>query len=74
MYIADILRLMDYHALTLGNHEFDYGVPRMRELLEMTGLPVVCANLYEAGEQQSMFAPYVIRQYGSLSIPIRLLQ
>ena len=28
-YIADILRLMDYHALTLGNHEFDYGVPRM---------------------------------------------
>ena len=32
-YIADILRLMDYHALTLGNHEFDYGGPRMRALL-----------------------------------------
>ena len=30
-YIADIMRLMDYHALTLGNHEFDYGVPRMRQ-------------------------------------------
>ena len=33
-YIADILRLMDYNALTLGNHEFDYGVPRMKQLLE----------------------------------------
>jgi 2',3'-cyclic-nucleotide 2'-phosphodiesterase (5'-nucleotidase family) len=63
-YIADILRLMDYHALTLGNHEFDYGVPRMKALLEQVGTPVVCANLYEAGEPQPIFAPYVIHQYG----------
>ena len=63
-YIADILRLMDYHALTLGNHEFDYGVPRMMQLLGEAGTPVVCANLYEAGEPQPMFAPYVVRQYG----------
>lgn len=64
-YIADIMRLMDYHALTLGNHEFDYGVPRMRELLGQVGSPVVCANLYEAGEQQPVFAPYVIHRYGN---------
>ena len=63
-YIADIMRLMDYHALTLGNHEFDYGVPRMRQLLEQVGAPVVCANLYEAGEPYPIFAPYVIHQYG----------
>ena len=56
-YIADILRYMDYHALTLGNHEFDYGVPRMKQLLEEAGTPVVCANLYEAGEPQPVFAP-----------------
>ena len=63
-YIADIMRLMDYHALTLGNHEFDYGVPRMRQLLEQVGTPVTCANLYEAGEPQPMYAPYVIHRYG----------
>ena len=67
-YIADILRLMDYHALTLGNHEFDYGVPRMRALLEQTGIPVVCANFYEAGEPNPVFAPYVIRQYGDKKV------
>ncbi len=63
-YIADIMRNMNYHALTLGNHEFDYGVPRMRELLEQVGTPVVCANFYEAGEPQPVYAPYVIHQYG----------
>ena len=59
------MRLMDYHALTLGNHEFDYGVPRMRQLLEQVGAPVACVNLYEAGEPYPIFAPYVIHQYGN---------
>ncbi|MBR2204863.1 MAG: bifunctional metallophosphatase/5'-nucleotidase [Prevotella sp.] len=67
-YIADIMRLMDYHALTLGNHEFDYGVPRMRELLEQVGAPVVCANFYEAGEPNPVYAPYVIHQYGDKKV------
>ena len=67
-YIADIMRLMDYHALTLGNHEFDYGVPRMRALLEQVGTPVVCANFYEAGESNPVFAPYVIHQYGDKKV------
>ena len=67
-YIADIMRLMDYHALTLGNHEFDYGVPRMQQLLQQIGAPVTCANFYEAGAHQSYYAPYVIRQYGDKRI------
>ena len=64
-YIVDIMRHMNYHALTLGNHEFDYGVPRMLQLLQQVNAPVVCANLFEAGGQQPLFAPYVIRQYGN---------
>ena len=67
-YIVDIMRYMDYHALTLGNHEFDYGVPRMVQLLEQVNAPVVCANLYEAGEPQPMYAPYVIHQYGDKKV------
>ena len=67
-YIADIMRYMDYHALTLGNHEFDYGVARMMELLEEVGSPVTCANFFEAGEPQSFYAPYVIHQYGDKKI------
>ena len=67
-YIVDIMRYMDYHALTLGNHEFDYGVPRMVQLLEQVNAPVVCANLYEAGELQPMYAPYVIHQYGDKKV------
>ena len=67
-YIADIMKLMDYDAITLGNHEFDYGVPRLRELLKQIDAPVVCANFFEAGEQYPIYAPYVIHQYGDKKV------
>ena len=67
-YIVDIMRHIDYDALTIGNHEFDYGFPRMRELLEKIGAPVVCANLYEVGEQHPVYAPYIVRQYGNKKV------
>ena len=63
-YVIDIMRHMNYDALTLGNHEFDYGVPRMKALLEQLGAPVVCANFFEAGAPEPYYAPFVIRQYG----------
>ena len=67
-YIADIMQLMDYHALTLGNHEFDYGVPRMLELLEQIGVPVTCVNFYETGASQPYYVPYIIHQYGDKKV------
>ena len=67
-YVVDIMREMKYDAVTLGNHEFDYGIPRMIELLRQINAPVVCANLFEAGEPQSFYAPYVIRQFGNKKV------
>ena len=63
-YVVDILRQMNYDAIGLGNHEFDYGVPRMNELLSQVKAPIVCANFFEAGSPIPFYAPYVIRQLG----------
>ena len=63
-YIVDILRHMNYDAIGLGNHEFDYGVPRMNELLSQVKAPVVCANFFEAGSPIPYYTPYIIRQLG----------
>lgn len=62
-YIADIMKHMHYDAVTLGNHEFDYYVPRMEELLRDIGAPVVCCNLYDM-EGNTVYAPYTIKRYG----------
>ena len=67
-YIVDIMKLMDYAAVTLGNHEFDYGVPRMKMLLEQLNAPIVSANLYDAAEQKPVYMPYIIYQYGNKKV------
>lgn len=54
--------------LALGNHEFDYGMPRQLELLPIIGSPVSCTNLYEYVSAASVYAPYVIKQYGNKRI------
>lgn len=67
-YVVDIMKHMGYDAVTLGNHEFDYGVHRMQELLPQIGTDVVCANLFEVGATTPMYQPYVIKQYGNKRI------
>ena len=39
-YIVDVMQKMDYDAITLGNHEFDYGMERMFQLLRQVPVPV----------------------------------
>lgn len=39
------MEVMGYDAIGLGNHEFDYGLERMQQVLGGTRIPVICANL-----------------------------
>ncbi len=70
-YILDILRPMKYDAIGLGNHEFDYSIAVMRNLLGWGNgagqggrMPVTCANFIDTDADTLMFPPYVMRQYG----------
>ena len=67
-YIIDIMRKVGYDAVTLGNHEFDYGVERMQELLQQLNAPVVCANYFKTGTSTPCYAPYTICRYGDKRI------
>lgn len=63
-YIIDIMRQVHYDAVTIGNHEFDYGGARMKELIPQLKAPVTCANFFDAGAATPFYAPYVICSYG----------
>ena len=63
-YIIDIMDAVGYDAVTLGNHEFDYGTPRMFELLRRMPTPVVNTNLYDISAGRNVFSPYTIKTMG----------
>ncbi len=66
-YIVDIMRTMRYDAVGLGNHEFDFGAPRMLELLKDFNAPVICANFFDM-QGNRFFPAYTIREYGERKI------
>ncbi len=66
-YIVDIMKTMDYDAITLGNHEFDYGVPAMLDLLEQVNAPVVCVNFRNMMGKR-IYEPYVMKQMGNKKV------
>ena len=48
-YVVNLMNLVGYDAVTLGNHEFDYQIARLNELVEMMDTKPICSNFNEAG-------------------------
>ncbi|MCR5452303.1 MAG: metallophosphoesterase [Lachnospiraceae bacterium] len=49
-YMYELMESMDYDAITLGNHDFDYGYDYEKRILDSSGLAdkVVLSNVYDA--------------------------
>ncbi|NHM31863.1 bifunctional 2',3'-cyclic-nucleotide 2'-phosphodiesterase/3'-nucleotidase [Neobacillus terrae] len=51
---------LKYDAITLGNHEFNYGLDFLNTALKGAKMPVVNANVYKASQNKAYFKPYTI--------------
>ena len=67
-YIVNLMNLVGYDAIALGNHEFDYQIERLTELCEMSDTKFICCNFAKIGEDKSYFQPYTIVSYGNVDI------
>lgn len=67
-FVVDIMKEMGYDAVGLGNHEFDFGVPHLTQLVKESGLPIVNMNLRSIHPDSLFFTPYIIKDYGGTKI------
>ncbi len=67
-YIINLMNLVGYDAITLGNHEFDYRLERLVELTDMMDTKPICCNFQKIGDDSSVFDPYSIVSYGDVDI------
>ena len=57
----EAMNRMQYDAITLGNHEFDYGVDTLAAVLELAHFPIVCANYDVTGTPlEGLVLPYTV--------------
>ena len=65
------MEIMNYLApdvVTLGNHEFDYGLPHLLFLEKIANFPIVNANLYIRKHNKRLMRPYHIINKAGMDI------
>ncbi len=70
-YIVDVMNALGYDLAVLGNHEFDYGMDRLSELVELSDATYLSCNLTYLGSGESLvdqIKPYEILDYGDTRV------
>ncbi len=58
---VELMNRMHYDAVTIGNHEFDFGLDNMIRLFKMAEFPVVCSNYdFADTELKDIVKPYLV--------------
>jgi 2',3'-cyclic-nucleotide 2'-phosphodiesterase/3'-nucleotidase len=60
--MARAMNVLHYDAVTLGNHEFNYGLPLLNLWIRQLGFPALAANAIDVATGRPAFRPYVIKR------------
>ncbi|WP_353901897.1 5'-nucleotidase C-terminal domain-containing protein [Micromonospora harpali] len=60
--MANAMNVLKYDAVTLGNHEFNYGLPLLAKWIGQLGFPALAANAVNEATGKPAYLPYVIKE------------
>ena len=63
--IISIMNKIGYDASTIGNHEFDYNIPALKNCSEKLTCGYICANFCYRKNKAKIFKPYKIIPVGN---------
>ncbi|MBP5406366.1 5'-nucleotidase C-terminal domain-containing protein [bacterium] len=63
MPMVEGMNLVGYDAMTIGNHEFDFGFDAFRKMQEKAKFPFLSANMYEEGGTKSAGKEYIEKKF-----------
>ena len=70
-YIIDIMNEVGYDYVTIGNHEFDYGMDILKDRISEFNGKVLSCNIKYTGNNENKLSnviPYYIQEYGSKKV------
>ncbi len=67
----EAMNLLKYDAVTLGNHEFDYGMDVLEDIVKKAAFPIVCTN-YNFSETPigDYIKPYIVINKNGIKIGV----
>ncbi len=67
-YLVDIMNEVGYDIVTLGNHEFDYGMDQLHDLMNKLSAKVVSCNFMDLRYDEPVYASFTIKKYGDVKV------
>ena len=61
---------LSYDAMTVGNHEYNFGLKVLEKARQEARFPWLSANTYDIKTNQPHYKPYVVKQFGGLKVGI----
>lgn len=70
--VIDFMNYMKFDAMCLGNHEFDWGLETLKQMIKRAKFPVLCANIIEesTNTHPDFVKPYHVFEIGGEKIGI----
>ena len=68
--VITAMNYMGYDAMTLGNHEFNWGIPTMQTILSQAEFPVLAANVTDADGELVTGAGWTIVERDGVKVAI----
>ena len=66
-----LMNQMKYDAVTIGNHEFDFGLENMTRIFKQAKFPIVCSNYdFADTELKDIVKPYIVLKRKGIKIGV----
>lgn len=66
--IIDIVNQVGYDAMTIGNHEFDFGAENLMSIVKELNYPVISANVLKGDKQ--VVKPYIVKEFEGVKVGV----
>lgn len=68
--MIDVMNFMGYDVMTLGNHEFNFGLELIKKVVDEAEFPIISANIYNKADGTNFVKPYVVKVVGGVRVGI----
>jgi 2',3'-cyclic-nucleotide 2'-phosphodiesterase/3'-nucleotidase len=65
-----VMNSLHYDAMTVGNHEYNFGLKVLEKARAEANFPWLSANTYDTAKQQPHYKPYIVKEVAGVKIGI----
>jgi len=64
------MNALNYDAMTVGNHEYNFGLPVLEKARSEAKFPWLSANTYNKGTNQTHYKPYIVKEVAGVRLGV----